>query len=212
LSRKNLLIAVAALAALALGGLGYVLFQRFHSSSPAAPQQEQAAAPALGPVATGQVPAPVFLVMDKAAVVRYSKAGVDIGRQMQPVVKQIEASLAARRDALDRDARQLEADSAAAGPERDKRISDLTARQAAINADAQKRQTQLQAALAAANGQLSKAMESIIPAIVKQHGANLVLDAAVLPQANPDLDITGEVIKQLDATMPTVKLPMDGLK
>ena len=212
MSRKNLLIAVAALAALALGGLGYVLFQRFHAGQPATPAAQQAAAPALAPIATGQVPAPVFLVMDKAAVVRYSKAGLDISRQMQPAVKQIEAGLAARRDALDRDASQLAADTSVTGAERDKRIAALTARQAAINADAQKRQAQLQAALAAANGQLSKAMETIIPAIVKQHGANLVLDAAVLPQANPDLDITGEVIKQLDATMSTVKLPMDMLK
>ena len=212
MSRKNLLIAVAALAALALGGLGYVLFQRFHSASPAAPQQQAAAGPALPPAATGQVPAPVFLVMDKAAVVRYSKAGLDIARQMQPAVKQIEASLAARRDALDRDAQQLQADTSIAGPERDKRVVVLQARQAAINADAQKRQEQLQTALAAANGQLSKAMETIIPAIVKQHGANLVLDASVLLQANPDLDITGEVIKQLDTKLTTVKLPLDGLK
>jgi Skp family chaperone for outer membrane proteins len=213
LSRKNLVIAVAALAAFALGGLGFVLFQRFHGAGPApAPHQQAAAAPALGTIATGQVPAPVFLVMDKAAVVRYSKAGMDIARQMQPLVKQIEASLVARRAALERDVAQLQQEANVTPADRDKRIAALNARQNAINADAQKSQEQLQAALASANGDLSKAMETIIPAIVKSHGANLVLDAATLPIADPNLDITGEVIKQLDTKMTTVKLPLNGLK
>ncbi len=211
MSRKTLLIAVAALAVVALGGLGFTLFQRFHGARPAA-QQQAAASPALPPIATGQVPVPVFLVLDKSAVVRYSKAGADIARQMQPAVKQIEASLAARRAALERDAQQLQADTSVTGPERDKRVAALTARQDAINAEAQKRQDQLQAALGAANAELSKAMQTIVPGIVRQHNANLVLDASVLPIADPNLDITGEVIKQLDAKVATVKLPLEGLK
>ena len=210
MSRKNLVLAIAALALLALGGLGYVLFQRFHNGQAPAPQQAAATAPA--PIVTGQVPAPVFLVMDKGAVIRYSKAGLDIARQMEPAVKQIEASLNARRQSLEHDVQLLQADTATVGTERDKRIAALNARQTAINADAQKKQDQLQAALAAANGELSKAVTEIIPGIVKSHGANIVLDASVLPKADPNLDITGEVIKQLDQKLTTVKLPQDALK
>jgi len=216
LSRKNIVIsAIAALALLALGGLGYYLFQRYQGGQASAPEQEaSSAAPGAGaPVRpAGKLPDPVFVVLDKAAVVRESKAGKDIARQLQPVVRQIEAGLLARREALDRDAQALERDSTIAPADREKRITALGARQNAINEDAQKRQQQVQTALAAANGELSKAMVQIVPGIVKAHGANMVLDAAVLPKADPAFDITKEVIDQLDARVTAVKLPLEGLK
>ncbi len=212
MSRKNIVIALAALVFLAIGGLGYYLYHRSQGGTATAPQQEQASSPAQAPIATGQVPDPVFLVMDKAAVVRFSKAGQDIARQMQPVVQQAQRSLTARREALERDAAALQADTSVPAAERQKRIATLTARQNAIQQDADKRQAALQAALGAANGELSKAMQDIVPGIVKVRGANMVLDAAMLPQFDPALDITAEVIKQLDAKMTTVKMPLDGLK
>jgi Skp family chaperone for outer membrane proteins len=210
LSRKNILIAVAAVAVLALGGLGYYLFQRSQQGEGGAPQQESSsAAPAAGAASPGGLPAPVFLVLDKQAVVRFSKAGQDIARQMQPFVQKTQESLAGQRAALERQAAQLQANTSLSPAEREKQGAALDAKQQALQAEAQRRQQQLSTAIANANGELSKVMAQIVPAIVKERGANIVLDRAALPQADPALDITPDVIKQLDARLTTVKVSLD---
>lgn len=212
MSRKNILIAAAAIALLALGGLGYYLFQGRQGGDTATPEAADTATAGAPVQAPGKLPDPVFLVMDKQGVVQFSLAGKDIARQLQPIVKQIDASIRARREALDREADQLEQDTTLAPAEREKRIAALSARQRALQEEAQKRQQQLQAAMASANAELGKAMAGIVPAIVKERGANIVLDRAALPQVDPAFDITPEVIKRLDAQLTSVKIPLDGLK
>ena len=210
MSRKNILIAVAAVAVLALGGLGYYLFQRSQQGQAGAPAPEAGAASSAGAAKPGALPDPVFLVLDKQAVIRFSKAGQDIARQMQPFVQKTQTSLASQRDALERQAAQLQADTSLSAADREKRATALDAKQKALQAEAEQRQQQLTDAIARANGELSKAMEQIVPAIVKQRGANIVLDRAALPQADPAFDITPEVIKQLDARLTSVKVSLDG--
>jgi outer membrane protein len=210
LSRRNILIAVAVLAVLALGGLGYYLFQRSQGGDSTAPQQQATtAAPAPGAHPRGTLPDPVFLVLDKAAVLRFSKAGQDITHQMQPLVQQAQASIAAQRAALERDAAQLQQDTSVTGADRDKRIAALDARQQALQAEIQRRQTQLQETMARANGEVAKTLETIIPPLVKERGANIVMDRAAMPQADPAFDITPEVIKRLDAKMTTVRVTLE---
>lgn len=211
MSRRNILIAVAALVILALGGLGYYLFQRAEEAADsAAPPAEQASAAAPAPAGkpAGKLPDPVFLVLDKAAVLRFSKAGQDITRQMQPLVQQAQSALAAQRASLDRDAAALQQDTSVTGAERDKRIAALDARQQALQTDVQRRQVQLQETMARANGEVAKMLETIIPPLVKERGANLVMDRAAMPQADPAFDITPEVIKRLDAKMSSVKVTL----
>lgn len=205
-----MLIAVAAVAVLALGGLGYYLFQRSQQGQGGAPQEAgSTAAPAGGGANAGKVPDPVFLVLDKQAVIRFSKAGQDIARQLQPFVQKTQQDLAGQRAALERQAAQLQANTSLSPADREKQGAALDAKQQALQAEAQRRQQQLSAAMNSANGELSKAMAQIVPAIVKQRGANIVLDRAALPQADPALDITPEVIKQLDARLTTVKVSLD---
>ena len=210
MSRKNILIAVAVLAVLALGGLGYYLFQRSQGNDSAAPpQQATATAPAPGAHPRGSLPDPVFLVLDKTAVLHFSKAGQDITRQMQPMVQQAQTSIVAQRTALERDAAQLQQDTTLAGPERDKRIAALDARQQALQAEIQRRQIQLQETMARANGEVAKVLETIVPPLVKERGANIVMDRAAMPQADSAFDITPEVIKRLDAKMTSVKVTLE---
>lgn len=210
MSRKNILIAVAAVAVLALGGLGYYLFQRGQQDQAGAPPQEAGATSAPGATKPGGLPDPIFLVLDKQAVIRFSKAGQDIARQMQPFVQKTQESLSGQRAALERQAAQLQADTSISAADREKRVAALDAKQQALQAEAQRRQQQLTDAISRANGELSKAMAEIVPAIVKQRGANIVLDRAALPQADPAMDITPEVIKQLDARLTSVKVSLDG--
>ena len=90
--------------------------------------------------------------------------------------------------------------------EHDKRAQALQTKANALEAEAQRKQTELAQMLARANEPISKAMSEIVPAILKERGANIVLDRAAIAQADPAFDITPDVIKQLDARLPTVAL------
>lgn len=213
MSRNNILIAVGLLVVLLLGGAGYYFYQRQENAGAASPSQEASSAPGLPgatpEVAKGPLPDPVFLVIDRQAVLRFSKAGQDITRQMAPIVKSAQSTIVGQRESLEREAAQLQQDTNMPQAERDKRFAALEARQQSLQADANKRQEQLQAALQRANAPLAKAVEEIIPAIVKERGANIVLDRGAIAQADPAFDITAEVIKQLDAKLPAVAVQMN---
>jgi outer membrane protein len=212
LSRQNLLLAALAVILLAVGGLGYYVYQQSQDNAgPGAPAQEASTAAPAGtaPKADGPVPAPVFLVLDKAAVLRFSKAGQDIARQVQPVVTQAQNSILGQRQSLEKQAQALQQETTLSDAERQKRTAALEARAQALQNEAARRQQQLQTAMARANEPLSKAVGEIVPAIVKQRGANMVLDRSAVAQADPAFDITQEVITQLDARLPSVKVDMN---
>lgn len=209
MSRKNILIAVALLAVLGLGGLGYYLYQK----SAMAPGTAQTAtteaaggAPAIPAGAKGQVPDPVFLILNKQAVLRFSKAGQDLARQMEPLVAQARNNIQAQRASLQSQADALRNDTSLTPAEHDKRVEALQTKAAALEGEAQRKQAQLAEMLNRANDPISKAMSEIVPAILKERGANIVLDRAAIAQADPAFDITPDVIKQLDARLPSVTL------
>jgi Skp family chaperone for outer membrane proteins len=212
LPRKNIVIAAIVAGLLALGGAGFYFYQQSQDGSSAPAQQATAgngpAAPAANAGANGPVPAPVFLVLDKQAVLRFSKAGQDISRQMQPVIEQAQKNILGQRASLEQQAKALQDNTALSGDEREKRAAALEARNQALQVEAQRRQQQLADALNRANAPISKAVGEIVPAITKQRGANLVLDRAALAQADPAFDITQEVISQLDAKLPSMKVDL----
>jgi Skp family chaperone for outer membrane proteins len=211
LSRQNLLLAALAAILLAAGGLGFYFYQQSRQEGGAsAPAQEAGtAAPAAPAKAGGPLPAPIFLVLDKSAVLRFSKAGQDIARQLQPVVTQAQNSIQGQRQSLERQAEALRQDTSLSEDERQKRQAALETKAQALQNDAARRQQQLQTAMARANEPLSKAVGEIVPAIVKQRGANMVLDRAAVAQADPAFDITQDVIAQLDARLPSVKVDLN---
>ena len=213
-----MLIAAAVVALLAAGGLGFYFFQKSQDEAYNAPQSAaDSAAPAAmpgaaAPAAKGPLPNPVFLVLDKQAVLRFSKAGQDISRQLQPVIQQAQNNILGQRAALERQANEIRQNNTLSNEEREKRGNALEAKTQQVQVAAQQRQQQLSEALAKANAPISKAVGEIVPAIAKQRGANLVLDRAALAQGDPAFDITQDVIAQLDARLPAVKIDLGGGK
>jgi Skp family chaperone for outer membrane proteins len=212
LSRKNILISAIVAGLLVLGGAGFYFYQQSRDTTPGAAQQATTTNNAAPAAAKGALPAPVFLVLDKQAVLRFSKAGQDISRQMQPVVEQAQKTILGQRASLEQQAKELQDNTSLSPDEREKRGAALEAKSQTLQADAQRRQQQLAEALNRANAPVSKAVGDIVPAIAKQRGANMVLDRAALAQADPSFDITQDVITQLDARLPSVKVELGGTK
>jgi Skp family chaperone for outer membrane proteins len=70
------------------------------------------------------------------------------------------------------------------------------------------REKQLQQGAERARGQIERALEPILRRIMAAHGANILLDQAVVPKASAEFDLTAEAIIMLDAELPTVPVSL----
>lgn len=163
------------------------------------------------PVFAAQAPAPKIVVIDKSAIMQASKVGQDVARQVQSLASQAKNDLTAQGRALQTEGRTLQQQVAILSPDlKAKRMAAFEAKQRALQGAAQKKDEQLKAAFYQARQAMEQALGPIVQDVVKQRGANIVVDkqAVVFATAN-GFDITQEVIAQLDAKMPTYKVNLN---
>ncbi|HEX2761498.1 MAG TPA: OmpH family outer membrane protein [Rhizomicrobium sp.] len=163
------------------------------------------------PALAASAPAPKIVVIDKAAIMQFSKVGQDIARQMQSLANQAKSDLTAQGRALQNEGRTLQQQVAILAPDlKAKRVAAFEAKQKSLQGAAQKKDEQLKAGFFQARQAMEQALGPIVQEVVKQRGANIVVDkqAVVFATAN-GFDITQDVIAQLDAKMPTYKVNLN---
>lgn len=167
-----------------------------------------AAGPA-GPQPQG-TPAPKILVIDRTIILRASKGGQDIVRQVNAYTAQLEkdfkgqgASLRAQYQQLQQQAAILSADVKA------RKVKDFESKKNALQAAAQKRQSLIQGGFFKARQQMEQALGPILQGIMKERGANLLLDrSAVVLGTDSSIDITGVAVQRLNQKMPSIKVDL----
>jgi outer membrane protein len=150
-----------------------------------------------------------IVVLDRAAIMTFSKAGQDIAKQMQAYSNQAKNELAARGKALQNDGRNLQQQVAILAPDlKAKKLADFQAREQALQGEVQKKDEQMRTAFAQARQTMEAKLGPILQQLVKERGANLVLDkqAVVFAPSAGGFDITGDAIKRLDQQMPALKI------
>lgn len=197
LSRNTLLIIAAAVIVIA-GGIGAWFLLK-------SPSGQTAPAPAAS--SGGALPEPRVVVLNLSAVMGATQVGQSVGQQIQVLAEQAKTDLSGEAKQL-----QTEAQAIAKLPEAERatRAAAFAPRQEAFRRRAQEREAQVRAAFAKAQNEISKQLEPILRQVTTAHGANMVLDRrATAGLADPSLDITEEVVKQLNTKMPayTVTLP-----
>lgn len=163
------------------------------------------------PVLAAPAPAPKIVVIDKAAIMQFSKVGQDIARQMQNLANQAKNDLTAQGRALQEESRTLQQQVAILSPElKAKRMATFEGKQRALQNAAQKKDEQLKAGFAQARQAMEQALGPIVQEVVKSRGANIVVDkqAVVFATAN-GFDITQDVINRLNEKMPTFKVNLN---
>lgn len=162
-------------------------------------------------VAATPVPQPRIVVIDRAAIMQFSKAGQDIAKQIQTYAAQAKTDLTAQGRALQTEGRALQQQVAILAPDiKAKRVAAFQAKEQALQGAAQKKDEQLKAGLFAARQQMEKALGPILQTIVKERGANLVLDKqAVVFATAGGFDITGDAINRLNQQLPTIKVNLN---
>ncbi len=204
MSRQNIIIAAVAAVVLIIAGIGaYFIWGGNSTQTASAPTETlNPAFPApSGP--PGALPDPIILVLDRTAILTQTKVGQDIARQMQTFTTQARDRLSGTQRSLQNDVNALQKASDMPEAERAKRIQSLQAREQSYTAASGREEERLRATVTAAHAEVAKTMGPVMEAIVKRHGANIVLDRAAVPVIEgTGFDITAEVVKELDTKMP----------
>jgi Skp family chaperone for outer membrane proteins len=171
------------------------------AAAPAAAQQQQAPKPAAG------TPAPVILVIDRNAILRASKVGQSIVKQVNAYTAAAEKEFKGQADSLRSQERQLQQQVAILAPDvKAKKIKAFQKQQAAFQQKVQARQSQIQGGILQARQQVEKALGPILQGILRERHANLLFDRNAVVLGTVNVDITGAAIQRLDQKMPSVKV------
>lgn len=163
--------------------------------------QQSAAPPAQN------TPAPKILVIDRAMILRRSKVGKDIARQVKAFTDAAEKEFKGESDALKREGQALQQQIAILAPDvKKKKIAAFERKQKAFQKKVQERQDEIQGGVAAAREQVEKALGPILQGIMAERGANLLMDRNAVVLGTVDINVTGLAIQRLDKKLPAVKV------
>lgn len=156
------------------------------------------------------VPGPRIVVIDRGAIMQYSKVGQDVARQVQAYAAQAKNDLASQSRALQEEGRNLQQQVAILAPDaKAKRLAAFRAREVAFQGAAAKKEEQIKGGVLLARQAMEQQLGPILEQLVKERGANLVLDKqAVVFATVPGFDITGDAINRLNQKLPAFKVSL----
>lgn len=162
------------------------------------------------PAATPPLPAPRILVIDRQAILRFSKVGQDIVRQVNGYTQAAESQLKSEQDGLQREGQALQQQVAILAPDvRNQKIRAFQAKEAAFKQKVDSRQNQIQGGVLQARRQVEQALGPIVQGIMLERQANLLLDRSMIVVSTVnDIDVTRTAIQRLDQKLPSVKVQL----
>src|SRR4051812_32163252 len=164
------------------------------------------------PPGGGAVPAPKILVIDRNAILRASRVGQDIVRQVTGYTRSAESEFRAQGEALRKEGRALQQQVAILAPDvKAKKIRDFQAKQAAFQRKVEAREGLIQGGIYKARQQMEQSLGPILQGIMQERGANLLFDRNAIVLGTVNVDITSVAIQRLDQKLPSVKVQLTAL-
>jgi outer membrane protein len=156
-------------------------------------------------------PQPKIVVVDRAAILQFSKVGQDVAKQMQAAATQAKADLSGQGRSLQAEERTLQQQVAILAPDvKAKRLAAFQAKAQSLQGAAQRKDEQLKAAFAQARQAIEQQLGPILQQLVKERGANMVLDKqAVVFATQGGFDITTDVVNRLNQKLPAFKINLN---
>ena len=154
-----------------------------------------------------------ILLIDRQAILRFSKVGQDVARQIETMGNQAKGEIAGQQKALQAEAQQIQQQIAIlAADAKAKKVQAFEAKQAGMQAAAQRKEQAIQGGFMTAQQTIAKTLEPILQNLMQQRGANMILDKNALvyasPQAVQAFDITQPAIEQLNQKLPNLKVSL----
>lgn len=156
---------------------------------------------------------PKILLIDRQAILRMSKVGQDVQRQIAAYTRRVKAEIAGQQKSLAAEADKLQQQVAIlAANVKAKRIKAFEDKQAGMRASAERKEQMIQGGMLKAQQTIAQAIEPILRNLMKQRGANIILDRSAVVYASPDLvkalDITVPAIEELNKKLPKLKVSL----
>lgn len=190
-------------AALAAAGLAMALTAAHAAPAPAPAKLHLTAA------AGAAAPVPRVLIVDRQAILRFSKVGQDIVRQVNALTTSAESEFRAERDALQKEEQTIAQQSAILAPDiRAQKKKAFETKVADFQKKVQARQAMIQGGVLNARKQVEGALGPILQGIMAERGANLLIDRQDVVLAMVDVDVTKITIQRLDQKLPAVKVQL----
>lgn len=154
-------------------------------------------------------PAPKILVIDRSAILRASKVGQDIARQVQAYTQSAEKEFKGEADALRKEGAALQQQLAILAPDvKQRKARDYQNKEAALQKKVDARQQQIQYSILVARQKVEQALGPVLQGIMNERGANLLLDRQAVVLGTIDVDITRLAVQRLDQKMPSTKFTL----
>jgi len=146
-------------------------------------------------------------VVSRDQALAASQAGVSANQQLTQFVSGVRGELNAQRSAIQNDDRALAAQKASlAAADYQQRVGQLRARYQALDHASQVRDAQLAATRKQAFDQIGAVMGPSLTEVIAARRCSLVLERASTYGANPEMDITAQVIQRMNARLPMLNL------
>ncbi len=201
--RQSLLAAAITTTVLTAG-----LAQAAQVAPPGAVRVAAPAAPA-APAAQAGPPAPRIIVIDRNVILRASAAGKAMMNQTQALSQAADTEFKTQAENLQKEAAALQQQLAIlAADARAAKQREFTTKQEAFQKRVTDRQAAIQNGFARAGQQLDTALGPILQTIMRERGANMVIDRTAIMMSSIDVDVTATAIERLDKALPTVRVTL----
>jgi Skp family chaperone for outer membrane proteins len=152
-----------------------------------------------------RLPAPVIGVVDVQSIMQNAEAAKHIRTQIQKAQSTFQQSLQGKNDELKKLDQDLQQQRNVLAPEAfQQRQRDFEQKVSDAQRDVQERRGKLETAFSNAMQQVEAAVVQIVDQLAKESGASLVVNKAAVLYSQGELDLTPEVLKRLNAKLPSV--------
>jgi outer membrane protein len=160
-------------------------------------------------VAAEAAPAASIVIIDSQKIQRDSLAGKDIVGQFDAIRTQVQSEIQGEEDKLRGEEDELKRQRDILSPDAfEAKRQAFEQKVADVQRKVQEKNAQLRTALDKANGELQRAVMPILNKMLESKNATLMIDKGqiIVMAPNKGLDVTTDVIEQLDRVLPGVKV------
>lgn len=154
-----------------------------------------------------ELPQAVVAVVDTQEIRRESLAGQDFSRQVKAIQAAFQAEYNKVSQSLKKQEAELQRQRAILSQEAfQKRRQAFAQKYQKAQQQLQQKRRQINQAINKASNELTRALMPIFQKIAEKTGANIVVERSQIVLPAPELDITDEVIAELDKVLPTIEV------
>lgn len=156
-----------------------------------------------------QVPTAVILVIDFQRVTQESLVGKDVAAQMESNRVELENRVRQLEEELRTQEEEIVKQKSIISPDAyEQRVRDFQVKAQTARQELQQKQQARQRAVQQANVEIQRSLRPIVRSIMEGRGATMVLDKNFVADHISGLDVTTEVIEQLDQAMPSFQVSL----